>query len=281
MKLFHRIFLLLLLLGISPILVISIWFALPFHLQFHEYRWVVGIMLVIATVLTLCLCGIVIRILQKSQEKERIYVEQRSLTKLAAQVSHDIRSPLSSLQTVSECLSRLTVDHPDWSQYMELLELSTRRLLCIADDLLEKHQAQREMPAAFLLQQKSDENHPAVHTLRVGADRTVVVVDDDPSMRKRWEIILQEKQCRVVTFDSYEALTRSPPLPVVTAIVDFQFLNSQKNGFDVLAWLQKKGASHLYLCTSDYWKSAIQKRASELGVPVLPKPPPEIQVTSL
>ena len=62
---FHRVLILFLVLGVLPTLIISILFALPYHLQFYQYKNVVGILLVISTVSTLCLAGIVTKLLKK------------------------------------------------------------------------------------------------------------------------------------------------------------------------------------------------------------------------
>lgn len=64
-KLFHRTLALFLGLGIVPLLIVATTFALPLHLQFAQYRMVVGLLLIVSTVSTLCLAGIVVKILKR------------------------------------------------------------------------------------------------------------------------------------------------------------------------------------------------------------------------
>jgi len=63
-----------------------------------------------------------------------------AMGKIASQVAHDIRSPLSSLQSAAQYLSKVTVADSSFSDYVNLLELGTKRLTGIADDLLNNNQ---------------------------------------------------------------------------------------------------------------------------------------------
>lgn len=64
-RLFHRTLALFLGLGIVPLLIVATTLALPIHLQFSQYRMVVGLLLIASTVSTLCLAGIVVKILKR------------------------------------------------------------------------------------------------------------------------------------------------------------------------------------------------------------------------
>lgn len=64
-KLFQRTLILFFSLGIAPLLILAIAFTLPLHLQFGQYQLIIGLLLIISTVSTLCLAGIVVKILKQ------------------------------------------------------------------------------------------------------------------------------------------------------------------------------------------------------------------------
>jgi|GEM_PF-2722141 len=77
--------------------------------------------------------------------------------RLAAQVVHDIASPLTSLQTAVEYFSRLPETSRATSDRVNLLELGLKRLRGIADNLLQHHSGQENIPALFSLHHVLDE----------------------------------------------------------------------------------------------------------------------------
>lgn len=71
-------------------------------------------------------------------------VKEAALGKIATQVAHDIRSPLSSMQAALGYLGNITIADPKATDVLNLLELSAKRLTGIADDLLKKHKGDGE-----------------------------------------------------------------------------------------------------------------------------------------
>ena len=63
-RLFSKVLLYFLMLGVLPILLITILFSIPHHLQFGQYRIFMGIFLILTTVSTLCLVGIATQLLK-------------------------------------------------------------------------------------------------------------------------------------------------------------------------------------------------------------------------
>ncbi|MBI5299545.1 MAG: HAMP domain-containing protein, partial [Deltaproteobacteria bacterium] len=64
MKLFPAVLTLFLVLGVGPTLLIAL-FAVPYHSQLGTYRLVVSVLLVLSVVSTLCLAGLVTRLLKQ------------------------------------------------------------------------------------------------------------------------------------------------------------------------------------------------------------------------
>lgn len=178
-KLFPKVLMLFLGLGVGPLLCLTIIFSLPHHFQISQYKIIVGLLLILSTVCTLCLTGLITRLLKhplnlllKGQKKiqdghfgyrlpaegsdelrqlfdgfnemargieqaaqqERLMAEERSFAKLASQVIHDLRSPLSTLKVVSDHLEGSNID----PGHLKLFKLSYERLQVISEDLLTK-----------------------------------------------------------------------------------------------------------------------------------------------
>ncbi|MBI2343681.1 MAG: hypothetical protein HYV02_05075 [Deltaproteobacteria bacterium] len=80
-----------------------------------------------------------------------------AIGKLATQVVHDLRSPLSSLQVVVQGLTARLTGNATEGRYLTLLQMSTARLGTIAEDLLQRHQGAVERTTLFSLHQVLDE----------------------------------------------------------------------------------------------------------------------------
>lgn len=202
MKMFSKILFLFLGLGVVPTLLIAILFSLPHHFQIEQYKNLVGILLILSTVCTLCLAGLVTQLLkdpikkmlgaqkeirhgkleyrlpikgedefqklfagfnkmaasiEQAAKQEQQLVEAKTFGKLASQVIHDLRSPLSSLKTASDHFQEQFSKDATMSQYAKLLRLGTQRLQEIADDLL-KQKKEMSAKAPFLMINKTIEN---------------------------------------------------------------------------------------------------------------------------
>lgn len=130
--------------------------------------------------------------------------------------------------------------------------------------------------------QKSPREETAMEefTLRAFEEEPLIVMDDDPSLREQWRLVLAAQKHKVLLCESYEDFEKQKISSKIskTAIIDYHFDNSELNGADVIRHLQVKNFTNLYLCTAEYWKPSIQKLAKELNVQLCPKPLPKISV---
>ncbi|MDO8494328.1 MAG: HAMP domain-containing sensor histidine kinase, partial [Deltaproteobacteria bacterium] len=92
-------------------------------------------------------------------EREKLFQEQRSFSKLATQVVHDLRSPLSSLKTAHGYFTENCKD-PQMTKAIELLGLGTERLLAISEELLTKYKKNPDVVSA--------ESNTSVHQILDG-----------------------------------------------------------------------------------------------------------------
>lgn len=140
---------------------------------------------------------------------------------------------------------------------------------------------QLPLPSPEILQ-KSPREETAMEkfTLQVFEKEPVIVIDDDPSLREQWRLVLVSQKREVILCESYEDFERQKLSPQIskTAIIDYHFENSEMNGADIVRALLEKNFTNLYLCTAEYWKPSIQKLAKELNVQLCPKPLPKISV---
>ena len=120
-------------------------------------------------------------------------------------------------------------------------------------------------------------------TINSLAKEPIIIIDDDPSLREQWRLILREKEKQTLLCESYEDFQSQKIAPNIshTAIVDYHFDNSEKTGGDVLAILKRQGFTYLYLCTAEYWKPSVQKLTEDLNVTLCPKPLPRIEIKTM
>lgn len=180
-RLFPIILFLFLLLGVGPILLIALSYTLP--LQAGQYKIVLSFLLILSTVSTLCLAGLITRILKRpidqllkgqkqirhgntrfrlpvegnqelqllfkgfnqmadgieqAAQQEQQLAEQRAFAQFASQIIHDLKSPLFSLKTASDCLSELEMPDAHSKSIMNLIQLSSKRLEEMSEELLAK-----------------------------------------------------------------------------------------------------------------------------------------------
>lgn len=364
-----------------------------------------------------------------AHQREQQFLAEREVTKVATQVAHDIRSPLSSMQAALGYFNKMKITDPKAPGALNLLELSANRLTSIADNLLKKHKGQKDDKILFNLHKVLDEligeyqareefkemkfvkhyvsqavqlvgdrsklqrafgniiknaveamqsigtmtittqlgeegvlvsladtgpgiakdkldkilqggftegkqdghgigmkvvsetvkelrgNLTAeskigkgttfiIHlptpseetrtnvekekelieqmTLNVPVKKPVLVVDDDPSLREQWRMVLNDHGVETILCESHEDLLQNIAVmtKTKTAIVDYTFHNSKMTGEDVIRYLQSNGFNNLTLCTAEYWRPDMHRLAKELGVQLCPKPLPRILVTT-
>lgn len=137
------------------------------------------------------------------------------------------------------------------------------------------------LPAsADLKNAEHEDDTPQVFTLTLTRKEPIIIIDDDLSVLEQWRLILERDGVSALVFSSYEDFVAHYVDEGIskTAIVDYHFENSELNGLEVIAKLAEKGFQRIYLCTAEYWKPSIQKRARDLRVELCPKPLPQIRV---
>ncbi|MDO8527104.1 MAG: ATP-binding protein [Deltaproteobacteria bacterium] len=132
----------------------------------------------------------------------------------------------------------------------------------------------------FLQLPLAAEEAEEIFTLQIVRGKSVIVIDDDPSLREQWRMILRDKNQETILCESWEDFENQQITSKISsiAIIDYHFENSELNGLQVLRKLKEQGFTNLYLCTAEYWKPSIQKEAKELGVTICPKPLPKIVI---
>ena len=120
-------------------------------------------------------------------------------------------------------------------------------------------------------------------TLHVQESEPLIIIDDDPSLREQWRMVLEEKGKQALLCESYEDFQNQKITTNIsqTAVVDYHFDNSEKTGADILRLLKQQGFTNLYLCTAEYWKPSVQKLAEDLNVTLCPKPLPRIEIKTM
>ena len=91
------------------------------------------------------------------EEEAKKMAAEIAFGKVATQVAHDIRGPLSSMQTALGFFGEMKVEDKKFNDVMNLLQLSSKRLTGIADGLLKKHTGREEQAVIFSLHKILDE----------------------------------------------------------------------------------------------------------------------------
>ncbi|MDO8526655.1 MAG: ATP-binding protein [Deltaproteobacteria bacterium] len=120
-----------------------------------------------------------------------------------------------------------------------------------------------------------------IFTLQTVQGMSLIIIDDDSSLREQWRMLLRDKGQTTILCESWEDFENQKITSKISniAIVDYHFENSELNGLQVIRKLKEQGFQNLYLCTAEYWKPSVQKEAKELGVTICPKPLPKIAIT--
>ena len=83
------------------------------------------------------------------QDNEKKLAINASLGKIATQVAHDIRGPLSSMDVALSGLVKVKSQDPNYLNYLNILELASKRLQGTADGLLKKREEGEEKEAVL------------------------------------------------------------------------------------------------------------------------------------
>lgn len=83
-------------------------------------------------------------------ENEKRMAEERSLTKVASQVVHDIRSPLATLNVVAHYFNKKQSNDEEFQGFTKLLQTSIERLRNIAEDLLNRRKNESSQTPTLL-----------------------------------------------------------------------------------------------------------------------------------
>jgi signal transduction histidine kinase len=84
-------------------------------------------------------------ILRRTADKERLteekFIAERARAELITNVTHDIRTPLTSIISYVDLISKLNIDNSDLREYINVLENTSSRLKFLVNDLLEASKA--------------------------------------------------------------------------------------------------------------------------------------------
>ena len=92
--------------------------------------------------------------LQKTNHK---LIAEAAIGHLTTQVTHDLRGPLSSMEAALGELNKTPSTDPNYPTLLNILNLGSKRLKGIADDLLEKHTPKEKQKVLFSLHRVLDE----------------------------------------------------------------------------------------------------------------------------
>lgn len=113
------------------------------------------IFLVIADVLAIAGNQILFALFLRDKRNQfKLEAEKEKLAKVTSQVAHDLRSPLTSLQAVLRHWKETTQTDSD---YLNLLELSVKRIHSIANEVLDRHGPQKPAVKVFSIHRVLDE----------------------------------------------------------------------------------------------------------------------------
>lgn len=104
----------------------------------------------------------------------------------------------------------------------------------------------------------------------------IIVIDDDPSIRRYWEQLCEKNNIAIQTYHSWEALNKANPVlsPEQLAIVDYNL--PKMHGGCIIDELQALGLKDFILMTADYAAPVVQYHAEKREVRLCPKPLPPI-----
>lgn len=114
----------------------------------------------------------------------------------------------------------------------------------------------------------------------------VLIADDDANVRQQWQRIVKEHGGQVVkcasTVEEVEADNSLDYGKIDTAIVDYEYKGSTKDGIDLASHLKSKGVKKVFLCTGFYDDTQVVSRAEQAGVEsIIPKPIDEDDVPQM
>jgi len=117
----------------------------PLEILYSRLDFELLFLFVLSALLVIVLYYICRFILSLSEEYEKANVEkiqaERFKVELITNVSHDIRSPLTTIINYVDFLKALPIDNSDYAKYVEVLEKKSSRLKALIDDLMEASKA--------------------------------------------------------------------------------------------------------------------------------------------
>lgn len=178
-----------------------------------------------------------------------------------AKIVHDLGSPLSVIKGYVDYRYKASPDSTDEILYLGAMKKSIAKIERIADQI--RATLDEETPAPV----ETEEQIAEIRKQLDLHDEPVLIIDDDSSIITQWELHFRNKNCHVMTARRGEDLVYHDfdYKKIKAAIVDFQYDNSQLNGFDVIRFLKKRGVARVYLCTAQGGDQGIRNQALALG----------------
>ena len=189
---------------------------------------------------------------------EDLKIKKETLVRWA----HDIRGPLSILKGYLK-FSQYPMTEDDKEKYLQAANKALDKLQNIVEEVEVEIYPENHSQYIF---KKTDEKEKTVKT--TSGEQKVLLVDDDDSIRKQWRDFLEKQGVSVVELASGEELLQCSLdfSEINMAIIDFQFTNSELNGFDVIEYLKQKQVPEIHLCTGVGNDPEVRKKAMDLGV---------------
>ncbi len=194
------------------------------------------------------------------------------VTRFAAQVAHDLRSPLAALDSVLNDLSQMT-EGAVAEDCRVLTKAAVVRIKDLANHLQRIHQTNSSAEASGRL---GPIPSWFLSGLEISKESRVVVVDDDPCIHQLWiQRFGKIEFHNLFHLFGPEELTSylkhsDGDLANDFYLIDYEFAGSALNGLD-LGESQMLPASRTVLTTSQFEEIAVKRRCVALGIRLLPK----------
>ena len=151
-----------------------------------------------------------------------------AMGKIAAQVAHDLASPLSSMQASLEYFKDLKAVNSKTSDYVNLLELSSKRLKTISRELLDHHKGRSPKQILFSLHKLLDElvgeyqtqtEFKGVEFIKMYHERAIFLYGDRAKIQRAFGNLIKNA---VEAMDKFGTLTVCTKIVEGTAVTEIQ-----------------------------------------------------------